>query len=67
MTLRSASLLAFVGSLLITVFLLGTFLSAFINVLRDVAAPVILVPLFIYAFGCFCVTVFFYVFHRGQS
>jgi hypothetical protein len=66
MTLKNAALLALVGTLLITVFLVWTFVFNLLNVLRDVAAPVILIPSLIYAFGCLCVTVFFFVFHRTQ-
>jgi hypothetical protein len=38
-----------------------------INVLRGVVPAVALFSAFIYAFGCFCAALFFYVFHRAQS
>jgi hypothetical protein len=67
MTTKNAALLALIGTLLITAFLIWTFVFNLVNVLRGVAAPVILIPSLIYAFGCLCVTVFFFVFHGAQS
>ena len=67
MTLKSAALIAFVGTMVMTVLLLWNFVSTFLNVLRGVEAPVMLFSSFIYAFGCFAVMVFFFVFHRTQS
>ena len=66
MTLKSAALLAFVGTMVMTVLLVWNFVSNFLNVLRGVEAPVVLFSSFIYAFGCFAVMVFFFVFHRVQ-
>jgi hypothetical protein len=45
---------------------LWTFVLTFLNVLRDLVPAVTLFSSFIYAFGCFSVMVFFYVFHRAQ-
>jgi hypothetical protein len=42
------------------------FVSNVVNVLRGVDAPVVLFSSFIYAFGCFTLMVFFFVFHRAQ-
>jgi hypothetical protein len=67
MTLKNAALLALVGTILITAFLVWTFVFDVINVLRGVLAADVLFSSFIYAFGCFCVALFFYVFHRVQS
>jgi hypothetical protein len=67
MTLKNAALLALVGTVLITVLLVWTFVFTFLNVLRDLVPAVALFSAFLYAFGCFCVTVFFFVFHRAQS
>jgi hypothetical protein len=67
MTLKSASLLALVGTLLITALLVWKFVFDLLNVLRDLLPAVSLFSSFIYAFGCLCVTVFFFVFHRAQS
>jgi hypothetical protein len=67
MTLKNAALLALIGSILMTVLLLWTFVLTFLNVLRDLVPAVTLFQSFIYAFGCFSVAVFFYVFHRAQE
>jgi hypothetical protein len=66
MTLKSAALLAFVGTMVMTVLLVWNFVFTFLNVLRGVEAPVLLFSSFIYAFGCFSAMVFFFVFHRAQ-
>jgi hypothetical protein len=67
MTVKNAALLALVGTILITAFLVWTFIFDVVNVLRGVVPAVALFSSFIYAFGCFCVALFFYVFHRTQS
>jgi len=67
MTLKSAALLALVGRVLMTALLVWTFVLTFPNVRRDLVPAVTLLQSFIYAFGCFSVAVFFYVFHRAQS
>ena len=67
MTLKNAALLALIGTILATVLLVWTFVITFLNIVRGLAPPVMLFPWFIYAFGCFSVAVFFYVFHRAQS
>ena len=67
MTLKNAALLALIGTILATVLLVWTFVSTALNVLRGLAPPVMLFPWFVYAFACFGVSVFFYVFHRTQS
>jgi hypothetical protein len=45
---------------------LWTVVLTFLNVLRDLVPAVTLLSSFIYAFGCFSVMVFFFVFHRAQ-
>jgi hypothetical protein len=66
MTLKGAALLALIGTVLITAFLVWTFVSNVLNVVRGVQAPVVLFSSFIYAFACLSVAVFFFVFHRAQ-
>ena len=66
MTLKNAALLALIGTFLMTVLLVWTFVLTFLNVLRDLVPAVTLFSSFIYAFGCFSVAVFFYLFHRAQ-
>ena len=67
MTLKNAALLALIGTILMTALLVWTFVFNVINTLRGVVPAVTMFSSFIYAFGCFSVTVFFYVFHRAQS
>jgi hypothetical protein len=66
MTLKSAALLAMIGTILMTALLVWSFVLTFLNVLRNLVPAVTLFPSFIYAFGCLSVAVFFYVFHRAQ-
>ena len=66
MTLKSAALLALIGTILMTALLLWTFVLTFLNVLRDLVPAVTLLQSFVYTFGCFSVAVFFYLFHRAQ-
>jgi len=67
MTLKNAALLALIGTILITVLLVWTFVFDVVNVLRGLVPALTLFSSFIYAFACFTVAVFFYVFHRAQS
>ena len=67
MTLKNAALLALIGTILITVLLVWTFVFTFLNILRGLVPAVTLFSSFIYAFGCFSVAVFFYVSNRAQS
>ena len=66
MTPKNAALLAFVGTILMTVLLVWNLVFTFLNVLRDLVPAVTLFSSFIYTFGCLSVTVFFFVFHRAQ-
>jgi hypothetical protein len=67
MTLKNAVLLALIGTILMTALLVWTFVFNLLNTLRGLVPAVTMFSSFIYAFGCFSVTVFFYVFHRSQS
>jgi hypothetical protein len=67
MTLKNAALLALVGTILGTALLVWTFVFDVVNVLRGLVPALTLFSSFIYAFACFAVAVFFYVFHRAQS
>ena len=67
MTLKNAALLALIGTVLMTALLGLTFVFNVINALRGLIPALTLFSSFIYAFGCFSVAVFFYVFHRAQS
>ena len=67
MTLKNAAGLALFGTILMTVLLVWNFVFTFLNVVRDLVPAVTLFSSFIYAFACFTVAVFFYVFHRARS
>jgi hypothetical protein len=67
MTLKSAALLALIGTILLTALLTWDFILNVLNVARGLVAAVVLFSSLIYAFGAFSVAVFFYVFHRTQS
>jgi len=67
MTLKNAALLALSGTILATVLLVWTFVFNFVNVLRGLTPAVILFPWFVYAFACFGMAFFFYVFYKTQS
>jgi hypothetical protein len=64
---KKAALLSLIGTAMMTVLLVWTFVSNVLNAMRGLVPGVRLFSSFIYAFGCFSVAVFLYVFHRGQS
>jgi pilus assembly protein TadC len=63
----NAAVLALIGTILMTALLVWVFVSNAVYVLRGVEAPLVLFSSLIYAFGCFSVTVFFFVFYRAQQ
>jgi hypothetical protein len=67
MTLKNAALLALIGTVLMTALLVWTCVFNFLNLLRGLVPAVLVFESFIYAFGCFGVMAFFYVFQRAQS
>jgi hypothetical protein len=67
MTLKNAALLALIGTILIAALLVWEFVFNVLNVLRGLIPATMLFSSFIYAFACFSVAVFFYVFYRAQS
>jgi hypothetical protein len=67
MTLKNAALLALIGTILITALLVWDFVFNVLNVLRGLIPPTMLFSSFIYAFACFSVAVFFYVFHKAKT
>jgi len=67
MTLKNAALFALIGTILMTALLVWAFVSNVLNVLRGLVPAVTLFSSFIYAFGCFSVAVFLYVFYRTQA
>ena len=67
MTLKGAALLAFIGTVLTTAFLTWTLVLKVLNVLQGAEAPVVLFSSFIYAFGCFTLALFLFMFHKAQT
>ena len=67
MTLKSASLLALIGTVLVTVLLVWDLIVNVLNVGRGLVPAVILFSSLIYTFGALSVAVFFFVFHKAQS
>jgi len=66
MTLKGAALLAFIGTVLITAVLTWIFVFKVLHVLQGAEPPVVLISSFIYAFGCFTLALFLFMFHRTQ-
>ncbi len=66
MTLKSAALLALIGTILISIVLVWDFVFNVVGVARGVLPPVVLVSSLMCAFGAVSVAVFFFVFHKAQ-
>lgn len=67
MSLKSAALLALIGTLVLTVLLAVDLFQTVSGVLNDVVPALMLVRSLIYLLASLSVTVFFYVFHGAQS
>ncbi len=67
MTLKNVALLAFLGTLLLTIVVAFDFVNTALGVLRDIVPAVAVLRSLIYLFASVSVTVFFYVFYKGQS
>lgn len=67
MSLKKAALLSLIGTTLMMIPLVWTFVSNVLNAMRRLVPGVRLFTSFIYAFGCFSVALFLFVFYRGQS
>jgi uncharacterized membrane protein len=67
MTLKNVAFLAFIGTLLLAIVVAFDFVKTASGVLRDIVPPVAVLRSLIYLFASFSVTVFFYVFYKGQS
>jgi hypothetical protein len=67
MTLKTAALLALIGMILVTALLTWDLVFSVVNVINGLIPAVKLFSSIVYAFGAFCVTVFFFVFHKAQS
>ena len=67
MTLKTAALLALIGTTLATLLLAWDFTSTVVHVAQGIVPPVMLFSSLIYTFGAFSVALFFFVFHKAQS
>ena len=67
MTLKSASFLALIGTLLVTILVAVHFFDTIVGVMHDVVPAMALVPCLVYLFASIAVTAFFWVFNRSQG
>ena len=67
MTLKSAALLALIGTILAAAFLVWDLIFNILNVLQGLVPAVVLLRSLIYTFGAISVAVFFFVFHKKQA
>ncbi len=66
MNLKSAALLALIGTILVTAVLTFHLVRTILGVADGIVPPVALFPALIYAFGALTVALFFFVFHKAQ-
>jgi len=66
-TLKSASFLAFIGTLLVTALVAVHFFDTIMGVVRSVVPAMALVPCVVYFFAGVTLTAFFWVFSRSQN
>ena len=67
MTLRTASILALVGTLLLTVLAAADFFNITYGYVREIVPAMAVLRSLIYLFGAACVTVFFFMFTKAQG
>ena len=67
MTLKNAALLALIGTLLLTIFVVVDFIHTLSGILNDVIPIMALPRSLVYLLASISVTVFFYVFGRAES
>jgi len=67
MRLKQASLLAFIGTLLLSIQMVFDLVLDVLSLSRGLIPAVTLLTSLIHAFAAVSVAVFFYVFHRAQS
>ena len=65
MTPKNAALLAFLGTLLLTILVTFDFVNTVSGVLRDIVPVMALVRSLIYLLASVTVTVFFYIFYKA--
>ena len=67
MTLKSASLLALIGTVLMTLLVAINFFNAIVGVSRGIVPAMELVPCLVYFFAGIAITLFFWVFSRSHG
>ena len=67
MSLKSAALLALIGTILLTVLVLAHFITTLLGVMHELIPAMALLTSLVHLFACLSVLVFFYVFYRKQS
>ena len=67
MTLKSASFLAFIGILLVTILVAVNFFDTILGVSRGIVPAMALVPCLVYFFAGIAMTVFLWMFSRSQG
>jgi hypothetical protein len=67
MTLKSASFLAMIGTLLVTTLVSVNFFNTIVGVLHDIVPAMALLPCLVYFLAGIAVTAFFWVYNRSQS
>lgn len=67
MSLKQASFLAFIGTLLLSILLVADLVLDLLSLARGLIAAVTLLTSLVRSFAAVSVAVFFYVYHRAQS
>jgi hypothetical protein len=66
MTPKSASFLAFIGTILVTILVAVNFYDTIVGVLRGLLPAMAIVPCVVYLLASIAVAAFFWVFNRSQ-
>ena len=67
MTLKSATLLALIGTLLVTILVSVHFFDTIVGVSRGIIPAMALLPCVVYFFAGIALSAFFWVFNRSQG
>ena len=67
MSLKSAALLALIGTILLTVLIAGSFIFTLLAFIRGLIPAMTLLTSLVHLFTSVTLLIFFYVFHRTQS
>jgi hypothetical protein len=67
MSLKNAALLALVGTLLLAILVVASFISDLVNASQGLIPATKVLSSLVYSFAALTVTLFSYVFHKTQS